>query len=117
MGNGTPQTNYHRWHKRLGSYLLADGLIDEETLARVLEIQRTQTPPKTPVGKLLIEMGVTDDVNIARALASQLNIKFLHLTNLKIPPEVISIIPASIATVSMIIPISKNGKKLVVAAF
>jgi len=115
MGNGTTQTNYHRWHKRLGAYLLSDGLIDEETLARVLEIQRSQTPPKTPVGKLLIEMGVTDDVNIARALASQLNIKFLHLTNLKIPSEVIAIIPASIATVSKIIPISKKGKKLVVA--
>src|SRR5210317_268666 len=115
MGNGTTQTNYQRWHKRLGAYLLSDGLIDEETLARVLEIQRTQTPPKTPVGKLLIEMGVTDDVNIARALASQLNIKFLHLTNLKIPSEVISVIPASIATASKIIPISKKGKKLVVA--
>jgi type IV pilus assembly protein PilB len=115
MGNGTTQINYYRWHKRLGAYLLADGLIDEETLARVLEIQRTQTPPKTQVGKLLIEMGVTDDVNIARALASQLNIDFLHLANLKIPSEVISIIPASIATASLIIPVSKKGKKLVVA--
>ena len=114
MGNGTAQTNYYRWHKRLGAYLLADGLIDEETLTRVLEIQRTQTPPKTPVGKLLIEMGVTNDVNIARALASQLNIKFVHLKNLKIPSEVLSIIPASIATASMILPISKKGKKLVV---
>ena len=115
MGNGTEQTNYYRWHKRLGAYLLADGLIDEETLTRVLEIQRTQTPPRTPVGKLLIEMGVTNDVNIARALASQLNIKFVHLKNLKIPSKVINIIPASIATTSMIIPISKKGKKLVVA--
>lgn len=115
MGNGTEQTNYYRWHKRLGAYLLADGLIDEETLTRVLEIQRTQTPPRTPVGKLLIEMGVTNDVNIARALASQLNIKFVHLKNLKIPSKVINIIPASIATTSMIIPISKKGKKLEVA--
>ncbi|MFC1843515.1 GspE/PulE family protein [Thermodesulfobacteriota bacterium] len=115
MGNGTAQTNYYRWHKRLGAYLLADGLIDEETLTRVLEIQRTQTPPKTPVGKLLIEMGVTNDINIARALASQLNIKFVHLKDLKIPSEVINIIPASIATASMIIPIRKKGKKLVVA--
>jgi type IV pilus assembly protein PilB len=60
-------------------------------------------------------MGVTDDVNIAKALASQLNIDFLPLENLKIPPDVISIIPASIATASMVIPVSKKGKKLVVA--
>jgi type IV pilus assembly protein PilB len=115
MGNGTTQKKYYRWHKRLGVYLLAAGLIDEKTLTKALEIQKAQSPPKTPIGKLFIEMGVTDDVNIAKALASQLNIDFLPLENLKIPPDVISIIPASIATASMVMPISKKGKKLVVA--
>jgi type IV pilus assembly protein PilB len=104
-----------RWHKRLGAYLLTAGLIDEETLARALEMQRTQNPPKTRIGKLLIEMGLTDDVNIAKTLASQLNLEFLHLNNLKIPKDVIKAIPASIITASMVIPISKNNKKLVVA--
>jgi type IV pilus assembly protein PilB len=115
MGNGTTQKKYYRWHKRLGVYLLAAGLIDEKTLTKALEIQKAQDPPKTPIGKLFIEMGVTDDVNIAKALASQLNIDFLPLENLNIPPDVISIIPASIATASMVMPISKKGKKLVVA--
>ncbi|MEN8232587.1 MAG: GspE/PulE family protein [Thermodesulfobacteriota bacterium] len=115
MGNGTTQKKYYRWHKRLGVYLLAAGLIDEKTLTKALEIQKAQSLPKTPIGKLFIEMGVTDDVNIAKALASQLNIDFLPLENLKIPPDVISIIPASIATASMVIPVSKKGKKLVVA--
>ena len=115
MGNGTTQKKYYRWHKRLGVYLLAAGLIDEKTLTKALEIQKAQSPPKTPIGKLFIEMGVTDDVNIAKALASQLNIDFLPLENLKIPSDVISIIPASIAISSMVMPISKKGKKLVVA--
>ncbi len=115
MGNGTEQKKHVRWHKRLGAYLLAAGLIDEDTLSRALEIQRAQSPPKTKIGKLLIEMGMTDDVNIAKTLANQLNIEFLHLAEIKIPSDVIQVIPASIATASMIVPISKRGKKLLVA--
>ena len=97
MGNGTTQKQSVRWHKRLGAYLLAAGLVDDDTLSKALEIQRTQSPPKTRIGKLLIDMGMTDDVNIAKTLASQLNIDFLHLTNLKIPNDVLNVIPASIA--------------------
>jgi len=115
MANGSPQKKPVRWHKKLGAYLLAAGLVDEDTLSRALDIQRNQAPPKTKIGKLLIEMGMTDDVNIAKTLASQLNIDFIHLKNLKIPKEVLTAIPASIAISSMIIPISKKGKKLIVA--
>jgi len=104
-----------RWHKRLGAYLLAAGLVDEDTLSKALEIQRNQAHPKTRIGKLLIEMGMADDLNIAKTLASQLNIDFIHLKDLKIPREVLAIIPESIATSSMIVPISRKGKKLTVA--
>ena len=115
MSNGIAQNKSYRWHKRLGAYLLAAGLIDEDTLSRALEIQRKENHPKTRIGKVLVDMGMTDDVNIAKTLASQLNIDFLHLGKLKIPSDVLNIIPASIATSSSIIPISKKGKKLVVA--
>jgi len=115
MSNGTVQKKPMRWHKRLGAYLLAAGLVDEETLSKALEIQRNQSHPKTRIGKLLIEMGMADDLNIAKTLASQLNIDFIHLKDLKIPREVLNIIPESIATSSMIIPISRKGKKLRVA--
>jgi type IV pilus assembly protein PilB len=115
MANETVQTKFMRWHKRLGAYLLAAGLVDEETLSKALDIQRNQSHPKTKIGKLLIEMGMTDDLNIAKTLASQLNIDFIHLKDLKISRDVLSIIPTSTATSSMIVPVSKNGKKLRVA--
>jgi len=115
MGNGNAQRKVVRWHKKLGAYLLAAGLVDEDTLSRALEIQRGQSYPKTKLGRLLIEMGMTDDVNIAKTLASQLNIDFMHLRNLKIPKEVLGAVPASIAQTSNIIPVSKKGKKLVIA--
>jgi len=115
MTKGTVQKKSMRWHKRLGAYLLAAGLVDEDTLSKALEIQRNQSHPKTRIGKLLIEMGMADDLNIAKTLASQLNIDFIHLKDLKIPREVLAIIPESIATSSMIVPISRKGKKLTVA--
>jgi len=115
MANGTVQRKSMRWHKRLGAYLLAAGLVDEETLSKALEIQRNQVYPRTKIGKLLIDMGMTDDLNIAKTLASQLNIEFIHLKDMKIPKEVLSIVPASTAISSMIIPISRKGKKLIVA--
>jgi type IV pilus assembly protein PilB len=115
MANGTVQRKSMRWHKRLGAYLLAAGLVDEDTLSKALEVQKKQTHPKTKIGKLLIEMGMTDDLNIAKTLASQLNIDFIHLKDLKISRDVLRIIPASIATSSMIVPISIRGKKLIVA--
>ena len=107
MGNITANKKHVRWHRKLGAYLLAADLVDEATLDRALEIQRKQVEPKTKIGKLLIEMGMTDDVDIAKTLASQLNINFSHVSNLKIPREVLSLVPASIAEASMIVPISK----------
>ncbi len=115
MANGTAAGKSMRWHKRLGAYLLAAGLVDEDTLSKALEIQRNQAGPKTKIGKLLIDMGMTDDLNIAKTLASQLNIEFIHLKDKKIPKEILAIIPASTATSSMIVPISRKGKKLLVA--
>ena len=115
MANGSVEQKTVRWHKRLGAYLLAAGLIDEETLARALEIQKKQPSPKSKIGKLLIEMGTTDDVNIAKTLASQLNIEYINLDGINIPREVLSTISSGTASSSMIIPISKKGKKLVVA--
>jgi type IV pilus assembly protein PilB len=115
MGNGTADKKYVRWHKKLGAYLIAAGLVDETSLARALEMQKKQVPPKTKIGKLLIEMGMTDDINIAKTLSNQLNIDFIRISNLKIPKDVLALIPASIAESSMILPISKKGKKIVVA--
>ena len=113
--NGNAQRKTVRWHKRLGTYLIAAGLLNEDDLSRALKIQSSQSHPKTRIGKLLIEMGLTDDVNIAKTLASQLNLDFVYLKNLKITKETLNTVPADTAATSMIIPINKKGRKLIVA--
>src|SRR3989339_291666 len=96
--------------KRIGDYLIEAGLIDQATLAKALEIQKSQ---KKKIGQVLIEMGVADDVTIAKALAEQLKIPFVRLEKKKIPDEVVNLVPAELAENYMLIPVTLQDKKLV----
>ncbi|MEW6672772.1 MAG: type II/IV secretion system protein [Thermodesulfobacteriota bacterium] len=98
--------------KRIGECLIEAGLIDQETLAKALELQKSQ---KKKIGQVLIEMGVADEVTIAKALAQQLKIPFIRLEKKKIPEEVVKLVPAELAENYLLIPIQVQDKKLVVA--
>ena len=50
---------------KMGEYLVKTGLIDEETLAKALELQKKQ---KKRLGQILVDMGLADDVIIAKTL-------------------------------------------------
>ncbi|MGM0426580.1 MAG: response regulator [Thermodesulfobacteriota bacterium] len=50
---------------KLGEYLVKAGLIDDDTLAQALEIQKTQ---RRRLGQVLVDMGVADEVIIAKAM-------------------------------------------------
>jgi type IV pilus assembly protein PilB len=98
--------------KRIGECLIEAGLIDHETLAKALEIQKSQ---KKKIGQILIEMGVADDVTVAKALAEQLKIPFVTLKKKKISNEVIKLVPAELSENYLLIPFKIEHKKLVVA--
>ncbi|MGA7145950.1 MAG: ATPase, T2SS/T4P/T4SS family [Desulfobacterales bacterium] len=98
--------------KRIGECLIEAGLIDQETLAKALEIQKSQ---KKKIGQILIEMGVADDVTIAKVLAEQLKISFVRLEKKTISEEIIKLVPAELAENYLLIPIELQNKKLVVA--
>jgi type IV pilus assembly protein PilB len=101
-----------RGRKRIGECLIEARLIDQETLSKALEIQKSQ---KKKIGQILIEMGVADDVTIAKALAGQLKIPFVRLEKKTISEEVIKLVPAELAENYLLIPIELQDKKLVVA--
>ena len=98
--------------KRIGECLIEAGLIDHETLAKALEIQKSQ---KKKIGQVLTEMGVADDLTIAKALAEQLKIPFVRLEKKKISEEVVKLVPAEMAENYLLIPIKLQDKKLLVA--
>ncbi|MBW1909003.1 MAG: Flp pilus assembly complex ATPase component TadA [Deltaproteobacteria bacterium] len=98
--------------KKLGECLIESGLIDKKTLANALELQKVQ---KKKIGQVLIDMGVADDGEIAKALARQLTIPLLRLNKIKIPKEIISLVPAEMAENFLLIPIKEEKKGLLVA--
>ncbi len=98
--------------KKLGQCLIDAGFIDEETLSKALEEQKRT---KKKLGQILTEMGGTDDVEIAKALSSQLNIPFIRLVGLKIPKDIVSLVPPELAENYLLIPVEQSGKTLQVA--
>jgi type IV pilus assembly protein PilB len=97
---------------KLGDILLQANLIDQNTLDNALQIQKTQ---KKKIGQILMDMGVTDDEKIAKALASQLKIPFLRLSDIHVPKEVIDLVPHDMAENYLLLPIKIVKKQLVVA--
>jgi len=106
----TPKAPVRR--KKLGELLLQANLIDQKTLDNALEIQKTQ---KKKIGQILMDMGVTDDEMIAKALASQLKIPFLRLSNIQIPKEVLDLVPQEMAENYLLLPVKVVKKQLVIA--
>jgi type IV pilus assembly protein PilB len=98
--------------KKLGELLLQAKLIDPKTLEAALEIQKTQ---QKKIGQILVDMGVTDDEQIAKALASQLKIPFIRLNDIQITREVIDLVPRDMAENYLLVPVKQVKKQLVIA--
>jgi len=112
MNKPVKAQNVRKRRKRLGECLIESGLIDKKTLANALEIQKVQ---KKKIGQILIDMGVADDEEIAKALAGQLKIPVVNLNEIKIPKEIISLVPSEMAENFLLIPIKEERKGLLVA--
>ena len=97
---------------RLGEILVKSSLIDEDTLNKALQAQKTK---KKRLGQILVDMGVADEVIIAKTLARQLKIPYGRLKKVKIAKEVIGLVPPELAENHLVIPIKKKANSLVVA--
>ena len=97
--------------KKLGELLREAELIDEMTLTKALELQKTQ---KKRLGQILIDMGAIDDIQIVRALSIQLDIPFIRLQDISLPPNVIQTISPEMAEHYLVIPLKTSDKELLV---
>ncbi|MCH5272966.1 MAG: Flp pilus assembly complex ATPase component TadA [Lachnospiraceae bacterium] len=81
-----------RKKKRLGDMLVEAGVITQEQLVLTLEYQRQQ--PKRPrLGVALVEKGFTNEDAIIDVLKEQLKIDSVSLLGVKIPPEILKLVP------------------------
>lgn len=95
--------------KRLGDILVEAGLITSEQLQEALSKQKVLGKR---LGKVLVETGMTNEDSIATTLARQMNIPFLNLNELTVPPEVLTTIPEGIVRSHNLLPVQLTGNLL-----
>jgi type IV pilus assembly protein PilB len=95
--------------KRLGDILVEAGLINNEQLQEALSKQKILGKR---LGNVLVETGLATEDSIATTLARQMNIPYLNLNELSIPPEVLTTIPDGIVRSHNLIPVKLDGNRL-----
>jgi type IV pilus assembly protein PilB len=101
--------------KRLGDILVQQGIITEDMLAVALTAQQKG---HRRLGDYLVENGYTTDEDIAIALHLQLGLERVDLRGIKIPPEVIGLVPGSVLRKHNVLPIGfdeQNSNVLLLA--
>jgi hypothetical protein len=95
--------------RRLGELLVETGLLTREKLKDTLEAQKGSGKR---LGQILIEKDLISEEEIAFALAMQLKIPFMDLTDYPIQTEVIEVIPEHVCRRFHCIPIDKTDNVL-----
>jgi type IV pilus assembly protein PilB len=109
----------HRWGEgavsdgtQLGALLVEGGLITNDQLAAALDVQAQSG---RPIGRVLIDQGLISESDLVRALAKQVGLEFVDLTEHPIDATIASLIPEGLARRYQALPIAWDGDVLVVA--
>jgi type IV pilus assembly protein PilB len=98
--------------KPLGQVLKEMELVNEGQIQEALAIQRKEGGV---LGEILVKLGFVGREDILLALAAQMGMEVVDLTELEIPPEVINKVPVNLAKNYLVVPISFDGGVLTVA--
>jgi type IV pilus assembly protein PilB len=96
--------------KKLGELLVEMGLIQETELDQLV---RRAEHTGSPLGQFLVNEGVINDVDLAKALATQSEIPFHDLSKHLIPADVLSALPEDLIRQHKILPVGREGGALV----
>ncbi len=92
---------------RVGEILVAAGIIDEMQLQAALGEQQRWGKR---LGVTLIKMGMVEEGHLIRALAKQLDLPVATLAGKRIPPEIVALVPARIASEHGVMPLFTKGQ-------
>lgn len=98
--------------KMLGEMLIAEGLLSKEQLERALTEQKQHGGR---IGSILKGLGFVTEEDIIKVLGKQLGIQHVVLANVIIDPDLLKVIPETLARRYQVMPISKRDKALTVA--
>ena len=97
--------------KKLGELLIAEGYIDETQLIQALSESKKE---KTPLGSTLHKLGFITLNQLKETLRKQQGYETVDADQLKIQEKVINILPEYFIKTNKVIPISTDGRNLVV---
>lgn len=97
---------------RLGDVLCKAKLVDEKTLAEILEIQKKQGGK---LGEILVSRGVVREDDMMKVIAEQVGVPFVRLKHYAIDPAVPRILSEEVCRKAGVLPISRSGQTLAVA--
>jgi type IV pilus assembly protein PilB len=97
---------------RLGEILLREGLVTREQLSQALAEQKNT---KHRLGYVLVKLGLVQELEITKVLARQYRMPAVDLTRFEVDPKIIRLVPAEMATKSIVLPLKREGRTLTVA--
>ena len=97
---------------RLGEILLREGLVTRDQLAQALAEQKST---KHRLGYVLVKLGLVQELEITKVLARQYRMPAVDLTRFEVDPKIIKLVPAEMATRSIVLPLKREGRTLTVA--
>jgi type IV pilus assembly protein PilB len=92
--------------------LVKDSVISEEKLREIKEKAKTTSEP---IFSLLVNEGHVNDEQLTKALAAVSNIPYVNLSEARIDPKTLDLLPQDIAEHYMAVPLGKMNSRLVVA--
>jgi type IV pilus assembly protein PilB len=98
--------------KPLGQVLKEMELVTEGQIQEALQVQRKKGGV---LGEILVDLGYVSKEEILLALAAQMGMEVVDLTEFEIPPEVINKVPATMAKTYNVVPIKFENNVLTVA--
>lgn len=110
-GQGLPGMAKKPVVKRIGDILIEEGYINPQQLERALTEGRATG---MPLGAILIKLGYIDEEKMGMALAKLHGLKYIHIRELELQPEVMQLIPRDFILRHMVVPLSldKEHKRL-----
>lgn len=97
--------------KKIGQLLIEAGHIGEKELNIALAEQKKRGKR---IGQVLIELGYLTEDKLLPILGKQLKVPFVDLSKVEIKPEVLKMVPEKICRKHILVPISFDGKSLMI---
>lgn len=97
---------------KLGQMLLKAGLLDQDQLTNALEHQRNEGGR---LGYNLVKMNLISEEKLNDYLARQNHIEAVNIESSDISPDVLALVSAKLALRYEVIPVEKEGRRLVLA--